>query len=66
MGNILKEWLDEFGIEWQASAPYSPQQHGVAEYRTLVELMHTMLIDAKLPKFLWAEVVLHAACVQIR
>ena len=65
MGNILKEWLDEFGIEQQASAPYSLQQHGVAECpnRILVELMCTMLIDAKLPKFLWAEAVLHAAYV---
>ena len=66
MGNILKEWLDEYGIERQASA-HPPQQHGVAERPncTLVELMHAMLIDAKLPKFLWAEAILHAAYVVI-
>src|ERR1700677_1402278 len=68
MSKSLKGWLDGLGIERQASAPYSPQQHGVAERpnRTLVELMRAMLIDSKLPKFLWAEAVLHAAYVRNR
>ena len=68
MGNALKEWLDKLGIERQASSPYSPQQHGIAEHpdHTLVELMQAMIIDAKLPKFLWAEAILHAAYVRNR
>ena len=68
MSKSLKGWLDGLGIERQASAPYSPQQHGVAEHpnRTLVELMCAMLIDSKLPKFLWAEAVLHTAYVRNR
>ena len=68
MSKSLKGWLDGLRIEHQASAPYSPQQHGVTECpnRTLVELMHAMLIDSKLPKFLWAEAVLHAAYVHNR
>ena len=66
MGNILKDWLDELGIERQTSAPYSPQQHGVAERPncTLVELMRAMLIDTKLPKFLWAKAISHMAYIQ--
>ena len=65
MSKNLKGWLDEFGIEQQTSTPYSPQQHGIAEHPncTLVELMRAMLIDTKLPKFLWAEAVLHTAYI---
>ena len=66
MSNSLKRWLNKLGIECQASAPYSPQQHRVAERPncTLVELMRTMLIDTKLPKFLWVEAILHAAYIR--
>ena len=65
MSKSLKGWLNELGIERQTSAPYSPQQQGVAECPncTLVELMRAMPIDTKLPKFLWAEATLHAAYV---
>ena len=65
MSNSLKRWLDKLGIERQASVPYSPQQHRVAERpnHTLVELMHAMWIDTKLPKFLWVEAILHAAYI---
>ena len=66
MGDKLKDWMDKLGIDCQSSAPYSPQQHGIAECpnRTLVELMRAMLIDTKLPKFLWAEAILHAAYIR--
>ena len=66
MSKSLKGLLYRLGIERQASAPYSPQQHGTAECpnHILVELMHVMLIDSKLPKFLWVEAVLHTADVQ--
>ncbi|KAI3814337.1 hypothetical protein L1987_19089 [Smallanthus sonchifolius] len=47
------------GIHHEFSAPYVPQQNGVAERknRTLVETARTMLADFKLPVTFWAEAV---------
>ncbi|KAI3744767.1 hypothetical protein L1987_57858 [Smallanthus sonchifolius] len=47
------------GIHHEFSAPYVPQQNGVAERknRTLVETARTMLADSKLPVTFWAEAV---------
>ena len=41
------------------SAPYTPQQNGVAERnnRTLIETARTMLVDSQLPVKFWNEVV---------
>ena len=41
----LEEFLSDEGIEHQYSAPYTPQQNGVAKRknRTLVEMARTML-----------------------
>ncbi|GKD85517.1 retrovirus-related pol polyprotein from transposon TNT 1-94, partial [Tanacetum coccineum] len=46
-------------IPHETSVPRSPQQNGVVERRnrTLMEVARTMLIFAKAPLFLWAEVV---------
>ncbi|KAI3754763.1 hypothetical protein L1987_54553 [Smallanthus sonchifolius] len=51
------------GIHHEFSAPYVPQQNGVAERknRTLVETARTMLVDSKLPVTFWAEAV-NTAC----
>ncbi|KAI3742536.1 hypothetical protein L1987_60221 [Smallanthus sonchifolius] len=51
------------GIHHEFSAPYVPQQNGVAERknRTLVETARTMLADSKLPVTFWAETV-NTAC----
>ncbi|KAI3732721.1 hypothetical protein L1987_63928 [Smallanthus sonchifolius] len=51
------------GIDQEFSAPYVPQQNGVAERknRTLVETARTMLADSKLPVTFWAEAV-NTAC----
>ncbi|KAI3802080.1 hypothetical protein L1987_30205 [Smallanthus sonchifolius] len=51
------------GIHHELSAPYVPQQNGVAERknRTLVETARTMLADSELPVTFWAEAV-NTAC----
>lgn len=50
------------GIEHQKSAPYSPQQNGLAERmnRTLLDKVRCMLIDSALSKAFWAEALMTA------
>ena len=50
---IIKFCREE-GITIKSTAPYSPSQNGIAERfnRTLIELVHAMLITKKLPTFL--------------
>ena len=45
------------GVCHEFTVPKTPQKNGVAEWmnRTLVEAVHSMLSDAKLPKRFWAE-----------
>ncbi|KAK9065379.1 hypothetical protein SSX86_016762 [Deinandra increscens subsp. villosa] len=64
----LNMFCGEKGIERQFSAPYTPQQNGVAERRnrTLIEAARTMMCEAKLPIFFWAEAVNTACYVQNR
>lgn len=59
----LEDWLKKKGIEIQTTSPHSPSQNGIAERfnRTLVELARAMLFAKRLPGFLWAEAVSHAA-----
>ncbi|KAJ0533211.1 putative RNA-directed DNA polymerase [Helianthus annuus] len=59
----MEEFCDERGILHEFSAPYTPQQNGVAERknRTLIETARTMLADSKLPINFWVEAV-SAAC----
>jgi transposase InsO family protein len=56
------------GIEVQFTAPYSHEQHGIAERfnRTLIELARSMLIAKGLPVRLWAEAVSYAAYIRNR
>ncbi|KAJ0929210.1 putative RNA-directed DNA polymerase [Helianthus annuus] len=60
---ILDLYCLRKGIEYQYSAPYTPQQNGVAErkHRTLIEAARTMLSDSKLPVLFWGEAV-NIAC----
>ena len=62
----LRTWCHSQGICFQMTAPYSSSQNGVAERmnRTLVELARAMIIDSKLPEFLWEPAVAHAVYVQ--
>lgn len=68
MAGELKQYFRSKGIATQYTAPYSPQQNGVAERknRTLIEMARCMLTDAGLPKYLWAEAVNMANYIQNR
>ena len=61
-------YLKECGIQRQLSAPFSPQQNGVAERvnRTLLNSARSMLHYAGLPEKFWAEAVLNATYVKNR
>lgn len=58
----------EHGIRRFLTAPYSPQQNGVAERknRTILDMVRSMLKSKKLPKEFWAEAVQCAIYVQNR
>ena len=61
----FEEFCEEHGISHNFSAPRTPQQNGVVERknRFLVELARTMLSDANLPKYFWADAVSTACYV---
>ena len=50
-------YLKKEGVHHEFTVPKTPKQNGVAEQmnRTLVEVVSSMLSDAKLPKKFWAE-----------
>ena len=56
------EFCAQNGIIHQTTAPYSPQQNGVAERknRTLKEMMNAMLVSSGLPQNMWGEAILSA------
>src|SRR5262249_30774014 len=58
----FEELCTSLGIIHQTTAPYTPQQNGVAERknRTLKEMVNAMLISSGLPQNLWGEAVLTA------
>jgi transposase InsO family protein len=55
----IEDYLDEEGIKHEFSAPYTPQQNGVAERknRALIEMSRTMLDEYKTSDRFWAEAV---------
>ena len=57
------EFLHIHGINRHTSAPYTPQQNGVAECanRTIVEMARSMIHSKGLGKQFWAEAVCNAA-----
>ncbi|GJS29573.1 retrovirus-related pol polyprotein from transposon TNT 1-94 [Tanacetum coccineum] len=68
VNQTLCEYYEKVGISHETFVARSPQQNGVVERRnhTLIEAASTMLIYAKAPLFLWAEVVATACYTQNR
>nr|GEV69929.1 hypothetical protein [Tanacetum cinerariifolium] len=68
VNQTLREYYEQVGISYETSVARSPKQNGVVERRsrTLIEVARTMLIYAKAPLFLWAEVVATACYTQNR
>ena len=64
----LREFLSKSGIVHELTAPYCPQQNGVAERtnRLLLEKARCMLLDMCVPNFLWAEAVSTATYLRNR
>lgn len=68
LSNDFKKYLAKEGITNQCTAPYTPQQNGVAERknRTLIEMARCMLLDSQCEKKFWGEAVNMANYVQNR
>ena len=63
---LMEEFCKDKGVRQEFSAPGTPQQNGVVERknRTLIEAARTMLDEAKLPTYFWAEAVQTACFTQ--
>ena len=60
---FFENFCEENGIEHNFSSPRTPQQNGVVERknRSLEEMARTMLNEANIPKYFWADAV-NTAC----
>ena len=63
----LQDFCEKNGIIHEVSAPYTPQQNGVAERknRTLKEMMNSMLLSSGLSNNIWGEAVLYECYILI-
>jgi transposase InsO family protein len=59
---VFREMCEHTGIKRQLTAPYSPQQNGVAERRnrTVTEMSRSLLKSMNVPGRLWGEAVRHS------
>lgn len=59
ISNEFRNYCEKLGIKHEFTAPYSPQQNGIAERknRTLVERARSMMKSKHLPIFFWAEAI---------
>jgi transposase InsO family protein len=55
----VEQYLEEEGIKYEFSAPYTPQQNGVVETknRMLIDMARTMLGEYKTLERFWSEAV---------
>ena len=68
ISNSLNDYMKCRGIVHQTTAPYSPQQNGVAERknRSIIEMARCLIMDAGLAKKYWGEAVNTAVYLQNR
>ena len=68
LSNSFKKFCDEHGIRRFLTAPYTPQQNGVAERknRTILDMVRSMIKTKNMPKEFWAEAVQCAVYIQNR
>ncbi|KAJ3676254.1 hypothetical protein LUZ60_003666 [Juncus effusus] len=68
MSTAFTSYCEEHGIKRFLTAPYSPQQNGVAKRknRTILDMVRSMLKSKDMPKEFWAEAVQCAVYVQNR
>ncbi|KAE8735514.1 hypothetical protein F3Y22_tig00000340pilonHSYRG00533 [Hibiscus syriacus] len=66
MSTAFTKYCEEQGIKRLLTAPYSPQQNGVAERknRTILDMVRSMLNSKYMPKEFWAEAVQCTVYVQ--
>ena len=64
----FKSLLVKHGIKHELSSPYSPHQNGTAErnWRTLFDMARALLIESKMPKFLWTYAIMAAIYIRNR
>jgi len=64
--SFILEWLSQQGIKHELTAPHSSSQNGVAERknRTIMESVRTIMLDHKIPRYLWGEATKHVVFVQ--
>jgi len=66
--NEFHDFCKEAGIKRETTKPYTPEQNGVVERNnhTIVAVVHAMIHDQRLPKFLWVEAANTTIYVQNR
>jgi hypothetical protein len=64
----FKDYMTSKGTVYRVTAPYTPQQNGIAERlnRTLMEKARAMIYEAGKPKNLWQEAAAYAANLRNR
>ncbi|POS81733.1 hypothetical protein EPUL_006496, partial [Erysiphe pulchra] len=64
----MREYCDSHGIRTDVSAPYTPEQNGVAEAsnKVILRRARSMLIDARMPPSFWPWAVEHACFITNR
>ena len=62
----MQEYLEEHGIRAERTAPYTPEQNGIAERmnRTLMEMVRTLLKQSGLDERFWVEALMFAVDVR--